>query len=364
MNGTTSSSPGAVVITGASSGIGRATALALAGAGYQVFAGVRRTVDGETLRAAAGGALLPVIIDVTDSTSIEAAARDVAAAVGSDGIAGLVDNAGIGMLWPMEMVPLDELRHQFEVNVFGQVAMIQAFLPLLRVGGGRIINIGSIGDRLMLPFAGPLNASKQALAAITEALRMELRGSGIRVVLVEPASIHTEAVEKVAADADRVRETLEGTSGARYAVSYRTMTRKGLARERNGSSPQVVAHTVLRALAARRPRSRYLVGKDARRFAFFARWMPDLLFDPLRLRVLGLPTGFGTAAYTPTKYTPTNLSASRSAICWPLAHRAVELATSSLVAKLSCCEARSGTGRRFAPRSFVRQRAIPDARGR
>jgi NAD(P)-dependent dehydrogenase (short-subunit alcohol dehydrogenase family) len=308
MNATTSSSPGAVVITGASTGIGRATALALDAAGYQVFAGVRRTVDGETLRATAGGALMPVIIDVTDSTSIEAAARDVAAAVRSDGIAGLVDNAGIGMLWPMEMVPLDELRHQFEVNVFGQVAIIQAFLPLLRVDAGRIINIGSIGDRLMLPFAGPLNASKQALAAITEALRMELRASGIRVVLVEPASIHTEAMEKVAADADRVLETLEGTLGARYVLPYRTMTRKGLARERNGSSPQVVAYTVLRALAARRPRSRYLVGKDARRLAFLARWVPDPLFDRLRLRALGLPTSFGTAGNAPALPIPERVS--------------------------------------------------------
>jgi NAD(P)-dependent dehydrogenase (short-subunit alcohol dehydrogenase family) len=303
------SDPGAVMITGASSGIGRATATALAAAGYRVFAGVRRTVDGESLRAWAPGQLTPVIIDVTDPTLIEAAARDVAAAVGSNGLAGLVDNAGIGSLWPMEMMPLEELRHQFEVNVFGQVAVIQAFLPLLRLGAGRMINIGSIGDRLMLPFAGPLNSSKQAFAAITEALRMELRSSGIRVVLIEPASIHTEAVAKVEADADRVLEALERTSGARYVVAYRTMTRRGLARERNGSSPEVVASTVLRALAARRPRTRYLVGKDARRFAFFARWMPDLLFDPLRLRAVGLPTGFGTAAYTPT-----DLSASKSAI--------------------------------------------------
>jgi NAD(P)-dependent dehydrogenase (short-subunit alcohol dehydrogenase family) len=306
-----SSDPGAVMITGASTGIGRATAIALAAAGYHVFAGVRRTIDGESLRAWVPGGLTPVIIDVTDPISIDAAAEEVTVAVASAGLAALIDNAGIGSLWPIEMVPLEGLRHQFEVNVFGQVAVIQAFLPLLRLGAGRMINIGSIGDRLMLPFAGPLNSSKQAFAAITEALRMELRSAGIRVVLVEPASIHTEAVEKVAADADRVLETLEGNAGARYVVPYRTMTRKGLARERNGSSPQVVAGTVLRALTARRPRTRYLVGKDARRFAFFARWMPDPLFDRLRLRALGLPTGFGTAAYTPT---PTDLSASQSAV--------------------------------------------------
>ena len=302
---------GAVVITGASSGIGRATALALAAAGHRVFAGVRRTVDGKSLRASAGGELTPVIIDVTDPTTIENAAREVTAAVGSDGITGLIDNAGIGTLWPIEVMPLAELRHVYEVNVFGQIAVIQAFLPLLRLGVGRIINIGSIGDRLMLPFAGPLNSSKQAFAAITEALRLELRSSGIRVVLIEPAFIHTEAVDKVAADADRVLDALEGGAGARYVVPYRTMTRRGLALERNGSSADVVAQTVLRALSTRRPRSRYLAGKGARRLAFFARWMPDPLFDPLRLKVLGLPTSFGAAAYTPT---PTDLSESQSAI--------------------------------------------------
>lgn len=210
--------------------------------------------------------------------------------VRSDGITGLVDNAGIGTLWPMEAVPLGELRHQYEVNIFGQVAVIQAFLPLLRLDAGRILNIGSIGDRLMLPFAGPLNSSKQAFAAITEALRMELRSSGIRVVLIEPASIHTEAVEKVAAAADRVLDELESTASGRYVVPYRSMTSRGLARERNGSSPDVVARTVLRALSARRPRSRYLVGKDAHRLAFLARWLPDPLFDGLRLKALGLPT--------------------------------------------------------------------------
>jgi NAD(P)-dependent dehydrogenase (short-subunit alcohol dehydrogenase family) len=289
-------SRGGVVITGASTGIGRASALALAAAGYRVFAGVRRTVDGDYLQASATGLITPVLIDVTDPLSIAAAAREITAAVGSDGLAGLVDNAGIGTLWPMEAVPLGELRHEYEVNVLGQVAVIQAFLPLLRLGAGRIINIGSIGDRLMLPFAGPLNSSKQAFAAITEALRMELRSSGIGVVLIEPASIHTEAVEKVAAAADRVLDELEGTAGARYLVPYQTMTRRGLTRERNGSSPDVVARTVLRALTVQRPRSRYLVGKDARRLAFLARWLPDPIFDRLRLKALGLPTNFGPAA--------------------------------------------------------------------
>jgi NAD(P)-dependent dehydrogenase (short-subunit alcohol dehydrogenase family) len=288
-------SRGAVVITGASTGIGRASALALAAAGYRVFAGVRRTLDGDSLLESATGRLTPVILDVTDPGSIEAAAREIRAVVRSDGITGLVDNAGIGTLWPMEAVPLGELRHQYEVNIFGQVAVIQAFLPLLRLDAGRILNIGSIGDRLMLPFAGPLNSSKQAFAAITEALRMELRSSGIRVVLIEPASIHTEAVEKVAAAADRVLDELESTASGRYVVPYRSMTSRGLARERNGSSPDVVARTVLRALSARRPRSRYLVGKDAHRLAFLARWLPDPLFDGLRLKALGLPTSFGSA---------------------------------------------------------------------
>jgi NAD(P)-dependent dehydrogenase (short-subunit alcohol dehydrogenase family) len=292
-----------VVITGTSSGIGRATAQALAAAGFRVFAGVRRDADGDALVQSAncgrgGGRIIPVILDVTDPASIVAAAAEVGRTVGADGIGALINNAGIGMTWPVEAIPLEDLRRVYEVNVFGQVAVIQAFLPLLRAAAGRMVNIGSIGDRLSLPFGAPLTSSKWAIASITESLRLELRPWGIHVVLIEPASIHTDAVQKVEDDAERVLREMSDTDRALYAESYQSMTRNALARERDGSDPDVVARAVLRALAARRPRTRYLVGKDARRLAFLARWAPDRLFDRIRIKLFDLPKKFGVAQPT------------------------------------------------------------------
>jgi NAD(P)-dependent dehydrogenase (short-subunit alcohol dehydrogenase family) len=284
---------GAVVVTGASTGIGRATAVMLADAGYQVFAGVRKESDAAALTELTRGTLTPLLLDVTDSEAVAAAAETVARAVGGRGLAGLVNNAGIAYTWPMELIPAELLRRQYDVNVFGQVAVIQAFLPLLRRSSGRIINIGSIGDRLTMPYGGALCSSKWAFASITEALRLELRPWGIHVVLIEPASIHTDAVDKVEAEAERVLQQLDGRQRARYESSYRAMTTGAVARERDGSGPEVVAAAVRRALTAGTPRTRYLAGKNAGRLAFLARWLPDRLFDRLRLRIFGLPGEFG-----------------------------------------------------------------------
>jgi NAD(P)-dependent dehydrogenase (short-subunit alcohol dehydrogenase family) len=282
-------SNGAVVITGASTGIGRATALALSRAGFHVFAGVRRPADGVALRSLAEGELTPVIVDVTDQASIAAAVAQVGAAVGEQGIAGLVNNAGIAATWPMEAIPLDDLRWQYEVNVIGQVAVTQAFLPLLRLGHGRLINLGSIGDRVTMPFGAPLTSSKWAFASITEALRVELRPWGIDVVLIEPGSIHTEAVDKVDADAGKVLARMDADNLARYGEAYRSMTQQTVERSRHGSSPDGVGATVLRALTARRPHTRYLVGKEVRVLAFLAKWAPDRLFDRIKIKIFRLP---------------------------------------------------------------------------
>jgi NAD(P)-dependent dehydrogenase (short-subunit alcohol dehydrogenase family) len=282
-----------VVVTGASTGIGRAIAVTLADAGYHVFGGVRRESDGTALTELTHGTLTPLLMDVTDAAAVSAAAETVKRAVGHAGLAGLVNNAGIGLTWPMELVPGDQLRWQYDVNVFGQVNVIQAFLPLVRQAAGRIVNIGSVGDRLTMPYGAPLTSSKWAFASITEALRLELRPWGIHVVLIEPASIHTDAVGKVEADAKRVLKQFDDLQQAQYGTSYRSMIDRAIAREKNGSSPQVVADVVLQALTAATPRTRYLVGKDARRLAFLARWMPDRLFDRLRVRLFGLPREFG-----------------------------------------------------------------------
>ena len=301
----------AVVVTGTSTGIGRVTALALAGAGYHVLAGVRRTTDGEALRSAANGRLTPLVLDVTDETAVREAAAKADQLVRPDGIAGLVGNAGVGVTAPMEAISVPALRELYEVNVFGQVAVIQAFLPLLRRAAGTIVTIGSIGDRLTMPFGGPLTTSKWALASITEALRLELRPWGIHVVLVEPATIATPAVDKVEAEARRMLEEFDDEDRTRYAESYAKATRIAVARERNGSSPDVVADVVLRALTARQPRTRYLVGKDARRLAFLARWAPDPLFDRIRVRLFGLPRVFGAALTDAARHAPMREGAPR-----------------------------------------------------
>ena len=194
----------------------------------------------------------------------------------------------------------------YDVNVFGQVTVIQAFLPLLRRAAGRIITIGSIGDRLTLPYGAPLTSSKWALASITEALRLELLPWAVRVVLIEPASISTDAVGKVQAEAEQVLQGLDEVQQARYGATYRKMIDRAVARERNGSSPQVVADLILRVLNTTTPKTRYLVGRDARRLALLARWMPDGLFDRLHLRLFGLPTEFGGARAADTAFVPTS----------------------------------------------------------
>lgn len=295
----------AVVVTGASSGLGRSTALALTTAGYHVFAGVRRSSDGEALlttvaaaRHRGHGQLTPLIIDVTDGESITAAAQQVSTAVGPRGLAGLINNAGIGIFGPLETVSLDDLRRTYEVNVFGQVATIQAFLPLLRAGGGRVVNIGSIGDRLSLPFGAPLTSSKSALASITDSLRIELRPWGIHVVLIEPASIRTATVDKAESDAQRVLHDLSPHHRALYGPHFAAMISHLLAKERDGSNPDVVAAVIVRALRAHRPRTRYLVGKGHRPMALAARWAPDRILDLVRTTMFGLPATFGELGST------------------------------------------------------------------
>src|SRR5918911_1536240 len=194
---------GAVVITGTSSGIGRATALRLDAAGFDVLAGVRRQEDGERLRSEASDRLRPLIVDVTDADSIAAAARSV----GEVELAGLVNNAGQNSSGPIEFLPLDELRSHLEVNLVGQVAVTQAFLPAIRRGRGRIVNITSVGGRIVNPFLGSYHAAKWGLEAITAALRKELRPWGIRVVAIEPGSVDTEIWRK---GTEQAREVMDG----------------------------------------------------------------------------------------------------------------------------------------------------------
>jgi NAD(P)-dependent dehydrogenase (short-subunit alcohol dehydrogenase family) len=286
----------AVVVTGASSGMGKACALRLARAGHPVFAGVRKERDAALLRQEGVSQLIPVILDVDKSETIASAAQQVGERVGAAGLAGLVNNAGIGVTAPIELVPLDELRRQLDVNVVGQVAVIQAFLPLIRPARGRIINVGSVGGRVAIPFGGPLCASKFALEAINDALRMELRPWGIHVVLVAPGAIRTPAAEKLEADSVAMVAAFSAEGRARYAGAYRAFVRAFQSQHKRGARPEVMAEAVYHALTARTPRARYPVGPNALLLPFLATVLPSRALDVVRTRRFHVFQPFGSAA--------------------------------------------------------------------
>jgi NAD(P)-dependent dehydrogenase (short-subunit alcohol dehydrogenase family) len=293
-----------IVITGASSGIGRACALLLGARGWRVFAGVRKARDGDALRAAGGSAVVPIEIDVTDEATIASALQAVRAQLAGRGLDGLVNNAGIATPGPVEHMPADVLRREFDVNVFGQIAVTQAFLPLIREARGRIVNMGSVGGHITMPFGGALCASKSAFGSLNDALRLELRPSGIHVSLVEPASINTPAVDKTLGDIEAVIGALPPAGAARYGDKLREFARRAYAREKAGSPPEVVAEAVYHALTARRPRARYPVGSNARVLVTLPRLLSDRLLDRVRLRLFGLPAAFGSELNAPAPALP------------------------------------------------------------
>ena len=270
-----------VLVTGTSSGIGEATALRLARAGWRVFAGVRTSADAERLRAAAGERLEPVTIDVTDSASIDA----VAARLDGEPLHVVVNNAGTAHALPLEFVPLDELRRQLEVNLVGQVAVTQAFLPNLRAAAGRVVFVGSIAGRSAVPFLGAYAASKHALEAVTDALRVELRPFGIAVAIVEPGSIATSIWRKGAERFDELAAELPDELLALYGERMSAFRHAAAAVGGRAEPAENVAIVVERALTAQRPKARYVVGRDARRRARVER-LPARLRDRVYERVL------------------------------------------------------------------------------
>ena len=271
-----------VLITGASSGIGEACALRLAADGWKVLAGVRQVSDGDRLRQAAGKTLLPILLDVTVPASIAAAQK----VVGDRALDGLVQSAGIVVAGPLESVPLAALRRQLEVNVTGVVAVAQAFLPNVRTARGRVVHIGAVSGRIAYPFLGPYAASKFALAALTDALRMELRPWGIHVALVEPGAIRTSIWDKFQRAAD-----LPAGPRPLYGEAWDRFHRKAAASGSAAASPDEVVAAVGHALSAERPRTRYLVAAGNPLALALLRALPDELRDRFVLRSFGLHGG-------------------------------------------------------------------------
>ena len=272
---------GVVLVTGASTGIGEATALHLRELGFEPVAGVRRDEDAERL---GGQGLRTVRLDVTDEEQIAAAGE----AIGDGALAGLVNNAGVAVAAPLEFVPLDQLRRQLEVNLIGQVAVTQAFLPALRRAGGRIVNVSSIGGRVALPLLAPYSASKFALEGVSDSLRRELRAQGVDVILIEPGGVKTPIWGKgneLAAELTGQMPPEGDRLYGRLIANVRKETVK-IEKER-GLPPRAVAEVIGKALTADRPRTRYVVGNDARIRAQLARLLPDRVMDRLIGRALG-----------------------------------------------------------------------------
>jgi NAD(P)-dependent dehydrogenase (short-subunit alcohol dehydrogenase family) len=277
-----------VVVTGASTGIGRATSLHLDACGWRVFAGVRKEADADSLRGDGSERLTPLMLDVTDAAQIAAAAERIAGEVGEAGLDGLVNNAGIAVPGPLEALPIDDFRRQVEVNLTAQVAVTQAMLPAIRTARGRLVFISSIGGRMAFPMFGAYHAAKFGLEAVGDVFRQELRPWGIEVAIVEPGSIATpiwergqQAAEAFVAGASDEQERLYGQSIAAYREVARQTGERGI-------PPERVAKAIEHALGARRARTRYLVGLDAKAQARLKSLLPTRLVDRLIARFTGM----------------------------------------------------------------------------
>jgi NAD(P)-dependent dehydrogenase (short-subunit alcohol dehydrogenase family) len=271
---------GTVLITGASTGIGEATAHHLKELGFDAIGAVRRPEDAERLGSAG---LRTVTLDVTDLESIAAAG----AALGDGPLAGLVNNAGVAVAGPLEFLPLEQLRRQLEVNLIGQVAVIQRFLASLRAGRGRIVNVSSIGGRVALPLLGAYSMSKFGLEGMSDSLRRELRPQGVDVVVIEPGGVKTPIWRKGNELAADLQAGMPPEAGRLYGPMIEALRAETVNIERvRGIEPREVAETIAAALTAKRPRARYVVGKDAKLRAPMGAVLPDRVMDRLIARAM------------------------------------------------------------------------------
>ena len=277
-----------IFITGASSGIGRISAITLAKNGFQVLAGVRKEEDAQKLRDENLN-ITPVFIDVTNQDSINEAFNRVSEIVGNNGLYGLVNNAGIAVAGPLEFLPIDRLRHQLEINVIGQVAVIQKMLPLIRKGQGRIVNTSSIAGFTAFPFKGAYAASKFAVEGLSDSLRRELRPWRIPVSIIEPGVIKTPIWQKSINLVEDIVAEMPPEAEKYYGVVYRNLLERTLKRvERSGAAPEQVAKAILHALTAKNPKTRYLVGKDAHFLSKILTKLPDKIVDSFICKRVGL----------------------------------------------------------------------------
>jgi len=274
---TTQETAPAVLITGAGSGIGEACAKRLSGMGWRVFAGVFDEAQRSHLQQNGLPRMTSLMLDITNTEAISAAVQTIAADVGNEGLAGLVNNAGIGVMGPLEYVPINRLRLQLEVNLIGHVAVTQACLPLLRRAAGRIVNIASLAGRMTMPLLGPYAASKFAMEAVSDTLRLELKPWNMHVACIEPGLIDTPILSGGQAAADAALTAMPEVGRDQYRRFFESMRRNG-GINRAASPPDVVARAVAHALMSRRPKPRYVVGGMRWRFVLMSK-LPDRLRD-------------------------------------------------------------------------------------
>jgi NAD(P)-dependent dehydrogenase (short-subunit alcohol dehydrogenase family) len=276
---------GSVLVTGAGRGIGRAIALSLAGAGWDVYAGVRRPEDGESLAAEAGaGRIVPVVLDVTDSEHVSALEESLPAQLDA-----VVNNAGIVVDGPVEAIKLDDMRHQLEVNVVGQLAVTQQVLPRLRESQGRVVFISSVSGRIATPWTGAYNASKFALEGLADALRIELRPWKIKVILVEPAATDTDLWGRALDQLDATEAAMSDEHRRLYSGHVKGMRRTTKMIQKQAVPVEHVVAAVRRALTDRRPKARYPVGAPSRIQLAMDAATPTPVMDAALATMTGVP---------------------------------------------------------------------------
>ncbi|HEX4559928.1 MAG TPA: SDR family NAD(P)-dependent oxidoreductase [Mycobacterium sp.] len=264
------------VVTGASTGIGAATARELARRGFHVLAGVRRDRDADAIR---GPGIEPVIIDITNPDHIGALVTRVQGDPQGRAVRALVNNAAIQANVPVEAFAIDDWRRMFEVNLFGQVAVIQAFLPALIRSKGRVVNISSVGGRIAMAAYGPYAGTKFAIEAVSDSLRRELAPFGVGVVVVEPGAVRTEMLGRAIATSNELVSTMTPEQSQRYGGLMHAVTAQAESSTKSGLPPDAAAKVIAKAVTARKPRTRYTVGRDAALLTRLARILPDRTLD-------------------------------------------------------------------------------------
>lgn len=291
-----------VVVTGASSGIGLATTQELARRGFYVLAGVRQQGDADRL---ASENVEPVIVDITDEAQVAALADRVAHDPQGRSLGALVNNAGVALNAPVEAIPLGEWRRHFDVNFFGHVAVVQALLPALIAGGdGRLVNVSSIGGRVAFPTYGAYAAAKFALEGFSDVLRREVGRLGVKVIVIEPGNVATPMWGKGMAIMDKLAATMTADQHARYDDLVAAMRKQAEALEGGGIQPLDAAKVIANAIGSRKPRTRYLVGRDAKLGAVVSGLLSDRAFDRFVARNLGLTVRPGKPVDTSTTGRP------------------------------------------------------------